>query len=250
MTSMNHPGNRFTEAIRNLRQAVRRSVPTGIICEPLKLCYFSIPKVGSSTVKRYLIEHGYANLSLDGKEIGMSNIHGYPFPRADAAGILELKGFTKFAVVRDPYRRIWSCYVDKIVRNRENGRALHPGFERYNRLSGLRVFHLEMDFPSFLRSVSRIPDWMADGHFRSQHRFIASHAGKLMLDRIIRLEEMDAEMRSMTSLLGIPEWNPPNINPSKAGKLAFEWTDAEIRIVNHRYRADFDLLGYQRRNGD
>ena len=250
MTPMKRSGNRITEAIRNLRQAVRRSVPTGIICEPLRLCYFSIPKVGSSTVKRYLIEHGYANLSLEGREIGMSNIHGYPFPRADAAGILQLKNFTKFAVVRDPYRRIWSCYVDKIVRNRDDGKPLHPGFERYNRLSGLRIFHLDMDFPAFLRSVNRIPDWMADGHFRSQHRFIASHGGKLMLDRIIRLEDMDAEMRSMTNLLGIPEWNPPNINPSKAGKLAFEWSDAEIQIVNRRYRVDFDLLGYQLRKGD
>jgi hypothetical protein len=236
--------NYITEAIKNLRQAAFRSVPTAIICEPLKLCYYSIPKVGSSTVKRYLIEHGYANLPVDGAEIGMGNIHGYLFPRTDRSGILKLNGFLRFAVVRDPYRRIWSCYVDKIVRNRESGRPIHPGFERYNRLLGLNVFNLDMSFTAFLRSVSRIPDWMADGHFRSQHRFIASQGGNLLVDRFVRLENLDEEMSKLTLDRALPSWDAPKINPSKAGAKSFDWTELEINLVNRRYARDFMLFKY------
>jgi len=240
--------NYITEAIKNLRQAALRSVPTAIICEPLKLCYYSIPKVGSSTVKRYLIEHGYANLPLGGTEIGMGSIHGYPFPRTDRAGILKLKGFLRFAVVRNPYRRIWSCYVDKIVRNRESGRPLHPGFERYNRLFGLNIFNLDMSFTDFLRSVSHIPDWMADGHFRSQHRFIAKQGGSLLVDCFIRLENLDEEMCKLTLDRALPPWDAPNINPSKAGARSFDWTKSELNLVNRRYAKDFILFNYKVRS--
>lgn len=199
-------------------------------------------------MKRYLVEHGYADLGLPGAKLGMGHVHGYPYPRADVVDILRLEGYLKFAVVRDPYSRIWSCYVDKILRNRENNRPLHVGFARYNRLLGIRAFNLDMDFPSFLKTVARIPDWMADGHFRSQHRFIASHRGALLVDRLARLENLDTEMLQLTIDRELPPWDAPNLNPSKAGALSFEWTRTELNLVNRRYAADFRLLSYAIRN--
>jgi hypothetical protein len=251
---MNRSNSRIGEAVRSIRQAIRRNTPTAIICEPLKLCYYSIPKVGSSTVKRYLIEHGYTDrVTGSHHEIGMADIHGFPYPRIGVSEIVRRGDLLKFAVIRDPYRRIWSCYVDKILRNRENDRPLHPGFARYNRLFGLRVFDVNMNFPSFLRTIARIPDWMADGHFRSQHRFITSHKGKLMVDKLVTLENLDDEMRQLACDRSLPAWNPPNINPSKAGSIVHEWSSDEMDLVDRRYADDFRLFSYPRsdpRDGD
>lgn len=240
----NKSSNWITTAWHNIRQAQRRMTPTAIVCEPLRLCYYSIPKVASSTVKRYLVEHGYKDHDMATDNMGLYQVHAYSFPRATASEILRLDDHLKFAVVRDPYRRIWSCYVDKILRNRDNGKPIHPGFSRYNRIFGINAFDVNMDFTSFLKSVARLPDWMADGHFRSQHRFIAKLNGKLLVDRIVKIEALEEEMRQLTRDRELPAWNPPNLNPSKANSTSHDWSAEQIRIVNSRYADDFKWLSY------
>lgn len=230
--------------IRSARGALRRLNPTAIVCPGLGLLYFSIPKIGSSTVKRYLLLNDFEKGRMRPEDVHMGTIHGYPFPRVDPRRPGDGGPWTRLAVVRDPFARIRSCYVDKIVRNRESGRPLHPGFARYRLLPLFPNFSLEMSFTEFLRAVNRVPDLLADGHFRSQHRFLAVDGDRVRVDRLIRLERFDEEMRSLLDELGLPVWDGGRVNRSKAGMPSPEWTDEAVDLVRRRYRRDFDLLGY------
>lgn len=236
--------NRVRTALINGRKAWRRLFPTAIVCHELKLLYFSIPKVASSTVKRYLMEHGYEKGRMSAEDITMGVIHGYPFPRVTASEIRRLDCYTSFCVSRDPYARIWSCYVDKVLKNRESGRQLHPGFQRYNHLFGRRMFDLQMEFSAFLKSVAKIPDWMADGHFRSQHRFLIRRGGQLVVDKVIPIERLDDGMTAFLRERNLPEWRTSNVNPSKASQLKPHWSAESIELVNRRYGVDLKLLDY------
>lgn len=218
--------------------------PTAIVVESHELLFFPVPKVASSSMKRYLItlEVGASQLV----EMSHNSIHAYPFTLVKCSSWnYRFGGFKSFAIIRDPYERIYSCYRDKILKSVEATGNVFNGFERYNKLLRRRLFYPDMTFEKFCRVVSSIPDFLSDGHFRSQTSFLPKD-----LDYLIDVSRLDESMHAITRLLNLPEWEEQGarLNRTRAADSKSEsWSKQLKGLIEKRYGEDLHL--YKKLNG-
>jgi hypothetical protein len=158
-----------------------------------------------------------------------------------AAQALKIHAAKFIVVVRNPYTRVLSAFLDKFR------------FEKFTSLYGAMSLDKE-GFEKFLR-------WLAagglckDGHWDLQ--------GKLMLlplncyDRVIRFENLQRETISYLREIGMPaeDYTLSNLYPSDqdnrtgANRLAERfYTPSTLSIVQELYSSDFDALGYEKRH--
>lgn len=228
---------------QNIAKSWERRHPRPFICEELKLLYYPVPKAASPTVRRWLIENGYPDRRPP--ELTHSHIQHFQFPRVKQRKARELAGmgYRTFAVVRNPYERIVSCYFDKIV-----GAGASPGpssgFTRYNRLLGRPLFRNDMSFLEFIGVISRIPDFAADAHFRSQRTFIPVEAGSIIIDRVIQMERFAGQFQSFLASAELPGWEGMRENPTRKTSGVLRQFPQAIPLIRKRYESCFRLFNY------
>lgn len=221
-----------------VKKAFLANWPEAIVLETQQLLFYPVPKVASSSMKSYII-----SLEVGPKafaEMSHHEIHAYPFKTVhDIQWNRSLNGFRKIAIIRDPYKRLDSCYRDKILKSvRTNGRVFN-GFERYNKLLRRELFRPDMSFEDFCQVVARLPDCLSDGHFRSQVTFLPKK-----LDYLIDVKDLDGSMPEITQALGMPAWSPDASKSNATTDLeqADEvWSVALKSLVQKRFRKDLLL---------
>lgn len=198
-----------------------------------------VPKAGSGTIRMQVINHLRQASGEDLPKQALWDLVRFVRPE-DLPG-LQPPRFS-FGFVRDPYARLVSCYRHKILRLRDQGRRISPIFAVYG-----RTFSPATEFPDFIRAVAAIPDARAEKHFRSQTRFLYRN-GEPIVDFVGRLERFDADWAEVCRHTGFAPVDRAYNVTDREGGAADDWYDPElISLVNRRYAADFDLLGYQRR---
>jgi hypothetical protein len=245
------PVGKIQLALNNARKAYLALHPQPIVCHDLKLLYYPVPKVASTSIKNYLLNHSEIGRSAAIPRDASGNrapsvVHSFEYPRisTSAAEVLRLNGYLSFAIVRDPIDRIWSCYCDKITDRRNANLSMHPGFKRYNTLTGRSWFSNEMSFEAFLNAIALIPDALADEHFRSQYRFLPLHAGKVALDELIHVEELDVRFNSLLERHLIAGKLSVRSNSAASKKPSLVLTPELRNKIERRYKRDLSLLGY------
>ena len=230
----------------NARKAWTKRQPLAVVIHKLRLVYYPVPKVASSSLRRYFLMHALAEDRDDIATLPQEAIHQefvYPtLPRRKAAA---LEGYTSLAVVRNPFDRIWSCYQDKVAGQAKANGKLHPGLQRYNKLTGRVIFSPEMSFLEFCRTISNIPDFLADEHFRSQHRLVPADRSAFQVDYLVRQEELDARMTEICERLGLPAWQSERVNAVRSPRQSGGgFTEEIVELLWRRYTRDLRLTGY------
>lgn len=235
----------------NLPRLLRSLRPRPVVVHDLKVIYYPIPKAATSSVLGYFLETVFLDGARSADDMTPNQIHGFDFPRTSLSEAVRLGrgGYISFAVVREPYSRLESCYRDKILDSRAREEPLRYGFARYNRLLGKDAFSTGMSFCEFVNAVERIPDLLADEHFRSQWRFLPCGRRGLKLDHLIRIERFDEDMGEMCARNRLPEWKNKRFNKRNdlsADDRSEVGGDPDLRRrVHNRYKQDFELLGYR-----
>ncbi len=237
--------------IETIPKVLRSLQPHALVVHDLKLLYFPIPKAASTSILRYFLEHAFMKNQTIPGGLTPNNIHGYyayPFISLRESMKLQKQGYRSFGVKRDPEKRIASCYRDKILDSKLNGQPLRSGFDRYNRLLGKRIFHTDMSYRQFVLTISKIPDFLSDEHFRSQYRFLPQRGGAILLDRLLSLENFGNEADVMCEEFGIPKFKRGKANVTlatdDAGQSPRFESEEVSEIVRNRYGKDYLLLGY------
>lgn len=205
--------------------------------------YKSVPKCGCSTVKRALwwaetragrFDAPY-EAAFDGAQLHAIG-EGTPFTN-DPSAFRE--GMFAFAVVRNPYERIHSAYVDKCV--------FAPMFEPATILMPLRdelgVGSRDVSLTEFLAYVAGQPDDERDPHWMSMTGLVADDV--VRTDYLGALETLADDMSAVFAHI-FPEQAPElvNANARRVSVAAPAPTGAELETIARLYEADFEAFGY------
>lgn len=218
------------------------------ISQKYKIVYFEIPKTGCSTIKKTL-----QYIESDGQAIKKEQIHNkvnsplkgiFDFDSKISENILSSDDWFKFVFIRNPYERVLSAYLDKIVTNQ---------WEKKRRVGGLGfTFEDEISFLDFLEAISRQNPLDMDIHWRPQTYMLPLNFNEF--DYIGRFENFATHWNEVLILLqNRVQGEDKRLFTSQ--DVVFHKTDAknkinkyygekEKRIVQSLYEVDFDVLNY------
>lgn len=202
----------------------------GIVIPPLRLMYFFIPKAACSSLKKVWADF----LRLDIPNNGY-NVHAVAFTRIKPFQFPAMDGYRGFAVVRNPYSRLWSLYKNKLHPNLQNNAYCRGGVEQavFGKYGGM--FRGDMTFEQFVYTIGRIPYDNADAHFCPQSLQLPEEI------EVFRMENM-APVRKFLAECGIEHL--PHRNRTKKEDWRSQYTPEMQEEMRQYYRQDFEKYGY------
>jgi len=185
--------------------------------------YNRIPKAANTTITQVLFEHTRFRPHQPRRDHPK-----YQFLRPLGLSNSEVERLEReawvFTVVRDPYSRVLSAYLDKVGRQRHQGRR-------------------------FLAWAARHGGLFLDMHWAPQADILCLPLERF--DFIGRVESLDRDLGHILQHLYSVEPGSPAVqagtSTGASARLDEAYGREERQIVNRLYGRDFDLFGYDRR---
>ena len=247
--------------------------------------YCPIPKVACSSFKRLAVqlsnlENKEEILKLPSRLLHSYVAHNLTFfanynsNRQEAMKLLDNNEYFKFAIVRNPWDRLTSAYLNKFITPVDLRASASPGkevVEKFYREKGLKPdWEKAITFRQFVDYLLVNKDEDIDGHWRPQHLFL----NNTKLDFIGRFENLIEDFeyikKRLNITLNLPWSNKSNrvnhgsytkgldrnrhysdYGRSELRKLAQYpkyqefYTPELIELVRQRYRKDVEMFGYE-----
>ncbi len=183
-----------------------------------KLIFIHIPKAAGSSVGELLI--------------GTDRVGHYPYEIYKKYNPFWFDSFYKFSVCRHPLERFVSAF--NYLKDGGKGRADRVVGTYLSSFSGgINQFVLEGFNQDFL---------LNNAHFYPQHKFIFDDQDKLMIDKIIKLENLNEDFIDISRRFSNGE-SLQYINKGKT--VGGELSGAAINRLYSIYQKDFELLKYE-----
>ena len=212
--------------------------------------YMMVSKAASSTVTYHLQFAEYRGTRFTVQDVNNRYMspHLAPFQLKpeEFLRIMQAEDFKKITFVRNPYSRLLSCYLHRIVGNRRS----NPSKKVLGRRFGISEFR-DLTFARFIDLITDMESLEMERHWAVQHDAVMYP----MVDYafIGRQETLAQDLRALEKLLfGAPAFDLENVDginkspmqTSATGKLRQYYSDAVMRKVADRYRIDFETFGY------
>lgn len=205
-----------------------------------RLTYISVPKVACTSLKSYFyeIENGkpFEPYRVDGT---LFTIHKHAKSvRFSSIEPQKMVGHRRIAVVRDPWRRVLSCYADKVV----HGGALDSVvFSSEQKKIGMVANPSLDNFVDFLEGYCAVSS-MIRHHARPLSFYLGENPG--FYDRVFALQELPKMIAYVERIIPrAPELR--HLNRRTAEKIAptQEQINRNRPLVESAYREDLELYG-------
>lgn len=186
----------------------------------MKLLFIHIPKCGGGSINHAFKQYPDIEFIRKG--------HNVRLPDYKFISEQPIESDYSFAYVRNPYSRAVSAYY-----HLKSELARHEDYQ--DRKKYLSPY---MDLNDFVqRGLEKALDQM---HFIPQVKFI--YDGKLLVDRICRLEIVQSEFDDLCFYLGIEPRILKKFKPTNVPKELLTVESKEV--IKELYREDFEVLGY------
>jgi len=187
------------------------------ISDEHKFVWYRVAKVGTRTV--------YFTLKEAGIDLSVEHALDVYVP----SGYFE--EYFKFAFVRNPFDRLVSCWLSKVVKKNKKIR-FGADVDTWERMQ---------DFSGFISFVETLDLSSCDVHLRSQSSLI----DLTTIDFIGRMESFEADFAEVLSIIGIPAQKLETRNVSKA-RASYQdyYNDDDIERVYKLYKRDCQIFGY------
>ncbi len=210
------------------------------VSKTYKYIYFETPKVGCSTIKKTLQKLEVSDASDIPEDVHQKKLSPLLSPLDLEKNFSEYltDAYFKFSFVRNPYTRILSCYLDKIIGIQKDVYLPKIGYSLTDNVS----------FKAFLLAIKEQTFFEMDVHWMPQHILLG--ADKIPLDFIGRQENFDNDLAKVLSIITKSDSNAPNISnerPHAVGankKLLQYLTKDTAQLIHEIYADDFRLYGY------
>lgn len=197
-----------------------------IVLHEYKTVIFCIPKVANSSIKA-------AVLTALGYRVTEDVPHGHSALNLSEPPYIgnRCQDYFKFAVVRNPFDRLVSCWKQKICTDR----VLTQGFEPLG-------FYKNMPFAEFVKIAVR--NIRANIHFAPQLPEII-YGGQILPDTLGRFENLSYWWGYLRSICPLPLGKLPHYNKSRHGNYRGYFDDESRRLAEAVYADDLKYLGYE-----
>ena len=210
------------------------------IVDTLKLVYLSVPKVACTAIKLALAKA--MGIEFGPGQASELEVHHHPQWGWAQDHLPEKQSdYYRFTFVRNPFERLVSCYRQKIVATPlAAGQA--PLFHNY-----FFAMPANCSFADFAQRVSRIPDALADSHFKSQYALLYRREER-QVDYIGKLEQLADDWQPLAEKYQLdPLLAQANVSKHKPGchsDYRLYYTEALVHLVYERYCKDVHTFGY------
>ena len=196
--------------------------PDYIILDEKEVVFASVAKSACSSIKT----------SIYGSPPEGIQIHQHTSHLSHRRIPKKKTSYFSFAIVRDPYERLASCYRAKFNKVDESK------FMFSNYLFGF--LKNDDSFEEFVRKVSNTPDILCDRHFKAQNKIVFA-SGKKM-DFIGKFENLPSDFEEIRERYDFAEL--PMLNKSSGRTASDLFSDETRALASKRYEKDFELFGY------
>lgn len=213
-----------------------------------RLLFCPIGKNACSSLKRLIVTLS----DLDHKELINQDVHVHIDRFTTGAKLLDYSGdearqmmqspdYFKFAVVRDPFERLVSAYIEKFVINRlMEPQHVHTGpVVGAIQGTGSPDYEIGISFAEFVRYVTTQNPEQLDNHWRLQSSYLRG----VCYDRIYRLDELDELRSDLVERTGVPieigNWNRSSSTDSRFVPGASSMLPGELEKPAQIHRRSF-----------
>ena len=195
-----------------------------------KLIFIHVPKCAGVSVCRFFEKEGQI-LHRDWRSVKKNNR-----PHWDI--------YHKFAIVRNPIDMVVSSFNFWMGLDDVSNIKFHPMPLKERNIRYPKFREIVSDFDSFIDNIQKLStlDFMAM-HLRPASRFICNDFGNIMVDQVIKLEDIVEEWPKLMKSLNLKEKPLPDYN--KDPLKTFEPTYVQAMKIYELYKADFEKFGYE-----
>lgn len=208
------------------------------ISHQYKFIFFANPKTGSSSVRQFLNPYTDQQPVLNYLKRTPQNLF-YPHMSPEETRLVfqnlnwDFYGYQRFVFVRNPWARLVSLY-EHIMRNVQHP----PAFTEW--LYTIKPKGVGGGGEDHQR-------WRKYGSYSIEY-YIKDQTGNILVDKVLRLEDIQHTLRPYLSGLGLPNINKNNLNHSNKRKNKEHYSQyydsKAIEWVGEQYKYDIINFGY------
>ncbi len=219
-----------------LIQTVSTDIIKTMISHNYKCIFVHIPKTGGSSIENViwplksdrvvenlwmgLVRPYYNKYQMDGLQHLTSN------QIKTEVGSKVFSSYYKFSVVRNPWEKAVSQFI----------------YTKHKRKDLRKIIDMTKwtSFEKYLNLISE----NEHTHWMKQVNFICDKNGTIMVDKIIRFENIEKEFELIRQHLGIQNITLPHVNKSKRKHYTKYYNKRTIQIISNLYKEDIELFNY------
>jgi hypothetical protein len=202
-----------------------------MISHPCRCIFVHIPKTAGNSVNRVfgVDWQNHKDLARYSAELPAETFESY----------------YKFAIVRNPWERVFSDYNYQVKKSRPDASKLFVRKES----GGRRHFREWLE--AALADPKRYPPetWAGDVspgiHRWSPQVDWITVDGRIAVDRVLRMERLNEEFFEVCSALGLPRTRLPHRNGRFHWPYEWYYDDEARRLVEDYYQSDVETFGYR-----
>lgn len=161
----------------------------GMICHPLKLIYFPLPKSACTLFATFMALNSNTERAFDSQEHG---VHQFRYRERELQlrnmALVRDHRYFRFTVIRDPHSRLVSAYVDKLVKAVKAGKPWATDRKC-----------ADHTFEHMVETLCTMHDARIEKHFRPQAAFIR----KIPMDHIGLFDDLGPTLEIIYDRYGI-----------------------------------------------